>query len=120
MYILFTPKLTKIVHILVSKEIKAGKTHVKDELSEDKKRKIKLFVKDYMTKVMSRRAQKSSHRNDNPTGPSDSVSTTTPQVPGSTPRDGPHVDSPMSSNSKPSPEEGNEKTLSKEFLGTLE
>lgn len=42
----------------MSKDIKAGKTRVKDTISEEKVRKIKIFVVDYMDKVMVRRAQK--------------------------------------------------------------
>lgn len=76
---------------MVSKEVKAGKSHVKDELSDDKKRKIKIFVKDYMNKVMSRRAQKQQAKQNEPgpgPGPSESVSTAdTPLRPGSTPRE---------------------------------
>jgi hypothetical protein len=108
----------------VSKELKAGKTHVKDELSDDKKRKIKIFVKDYMDKIIARRAQKASQRSDNVPGPSDSVSTTTPQLPGSTPREGTarevDVDTPASSSERSPADEGDVASLSKEFLGTLE
>ena len=76
----------------MSKEIKAGKTSIKDELSDDKKRKIKIFVKDYMDKVMVRRAQKQAakqqqQQQQHDSFPSESGSTETPQVPGSTPRD---------------------------------
>ena len=71
----------------MSKEIKAGKVQVKDELSDDKKRKIKIFVKDYMDKVMTRRAQKQVKNNDVAPAPSESVSTATPQLSGSTPQD---------------------------------
>jgi len=77
------------VHLLVSKEIKAGKTEVKDELSDDKKRKIKYFVKDYMDKVMARRAQKlASKQQESVPGHPDSASTATPLVPGSEQREG--------------------------------
>jgi hypothetical protein len=76
-----------------------------------------------MDKVIAHRAQKSSQRNDSAPGPSDSVSTTTPLLPGSTPREGQHIDTPASSSTSkasPSNEEGDVKTLSTEFLGTLE
>lgn len=82
----------------MSKEIKAGKSHVPEDLSDDKKRKIKVFVKDYMDKVMARKSQKAAAKqqeqqpppqgdNDVVPGTSESVSTGTPQVPGSTPRE---------------------------------
>jgi SRI (Set2 Rpb1 interacting) domain len=70
----------------VSKELKAGKLQVKDELSDDKKRKIKIFVKDYMDKVMIRRAQKQASKQQDSVP---SESTGTPQLPESTPRDHP-------------------------------
>lgn len=97
----------------MSKEIKAGKTHVKDEISEDKKKKIKIFVKDYMDKVMVRRAQKKAKIEAGP-GPSDSVSSLTPQAPESTPRerhvkDGQvEIDTPVSRSLSRSPERGGE------------
>ena len=73
----------------MSKDIKAGKTRVKDTISDEKIRKIKIFVVDYMDKVMIRRAQKlaakAKHEVDAPRT-SESVSTGTPQIPGSTPR----------------------------------
>jgi len=76
----------------VSKDIKAGKTRIKDTVSDEKVRKIKIFVVDYMDKVMIRRAQKlaaKGHPQQEMAGvprTSESVSTGTPQVPGSTPR----------------------------------
>ena len=71
----------------MSKELKLGKTHIKDELSDGKKQKIKQFVKEYMDKVMAHRELKHKSRNSDPgPGPSDSVeSTVTPQASGSTP-----------------------------------
>jgi hypothetical protein len=68
---------------LVSKDIKAGDIQVK-ELTDVKKRMIKKFVVDYMNKVISRQGEK---RLKKEAIPSDSVSTGTPQVPASTPRD---------------------------------
>jgi SRI (Set2 Rpb1 interacting) domain len=74
----------------VRKEFKYAKDPNVTELSDHKKQKIKDFVKAYMTKVMARRAQKEAtkqqHQGSFP-GPSESVSTGTPQLPGSTPRD---------------------------------
>jgi hypothetical protein len=110
----------------VSKDVKAGKIHVKDELSDEKKRKIKKFVIDYMDKVMARRAQKLAAKQPNPLpGPSDSVSTGTPQVPGSTPQE--PVPKEMSDTPTPTKsslgvsENGDSKVLSPtEFLKTLE
>lgn len=113
------------MHLLVGKEIKAGKTHVKDELSDEKKRKIKIFVKDYMDKVMVRRAQKlAAKAQESAPGPSESVSTSTPQLPGSTPRDElskeVEPDTPLS-NSASKIENGDLQSLSpSEFLKTLE
>jgi|SRR5579859_1517002 len=76
--------------LLVAKEIKAGKIQAKD-LTDEKKRKIKIFVTDYMDKVILRRTQKQQKHNSNAgqdgPGPSDSVSTGTPHQPGSTPRE---------------------------------
>ena len=72
--------------LLVSKDIKAGKTRVKDTISDEKVRKIKLFVVDYMDKVMIRRAQKlaaKGQQEQGVPGTSESVSTATPQIPGS-------------------------------------
>lgn len=77
---------------------------------------------------MARRAHKQNSKNDTVPGPSDSVSTATPQLSGSTPRDGVtkdmDVDTPASSESRPSPdsgEDGNAQLLSPtEFLGTLD
>ena len=108
----------------MSKEIKAGKTHVKDELSDEKKRKIKIFVKDYMDKVIIRRAQKlATKEQQSVPGPSESVSTATPQVHGSTPPGSPHKevepDTPLSSGATKD-DHGEVKTLSPtEFLKTL-
>jgi SRI (Set2 Rpb1 interacting) domain len=77
--------------LLVSKEIKAGKTHVKEELSDEKKKKIKTFVKDYMDKVMARKTQKQASKQQDSeqhdSGPPQSVSTETSQRRGSSPRD---------------------------------
>jgi hypothetical protein len=78
------------VGLLVSKDIKAGKTRVKDTISDEKVRKIKIFVVDYMDKVMIRRAQKlaakGQQQEQGVPGTSESVSTGTPQISGSTPR----------------------------------
>jgi hypothetical protein len=117
----------------VSKEIKAGKVHVKDELSDDKKRKIKIFVKDYMDKIMARRAQKQlAKQQDTAPGPSESVSTIdTPVRPGSTPRDHStkdvEPDTPNSRGESKTPlareaadTNGAKKQSSAEFLGIME
>jgi SRI (Set2 Rpb1 interacting) domain len=123
------------VHLLVSKEIKAGKTQVKDELSDEKKKKIKIFVKDYMDKVMARRAQKlaakqqqQQQQQEAASGRTESVSTGTPQVPGSTPRDSvpkelePDTPTPSNVSKTLAASENKElRTLSPtEFLKTLE
>jgi hypothetical protein len=72
----------------VRKEFKYSKDPKITELSEHKKQKIKDFVKDYMGKVMARRAKKeAAKQQDSHPGPSESASTGTPQLPGSTPRD---------------------------------
>jgi hypothetical protein len=117
----------------VSKEIKAGKVHLKDELSDDKKRKIKIFVKDYMDKVMARRAQKQlAKQQETAPGPSESVSTIdTPIRPGSTPRDHStkdvEPDTPTSRGESKTPlarevadTNGDSKQSPAEFVGTLE
>ena len=71
----------------MKKEIKTGKTTVEGPLSDHKKQKIKDFVKVYMGKVMARKAQKEAARKQQQEpGPSESVSTATPQLPESTPR----------------------------------
>lgn len=79
----------------MSKEIKAGKHHISEDLSDDKKRKIKVFVKDYMGKVMARKtlkdAAKQQQQQQQQEGENDAVQgiseTGTPHVPGSTPRE---------------------------------
>jgi len=79
---------------LVKKEMKAGKTIVSATLSDHKKQKIKDFVKNYMGKVMSRRAEreaaklqsanvKSAERGQEEVGSQSTVETTPQQVPGS-------------------------------------
>ena len=104
-----------IIHKLAEKEIRAGRTNVDKELSSEKKKKIAIWVKEYMGKVMAHRAQKSHRNDDNAPGPSDSVSTATPQLSGSTPRNDTtkDIDTPASS-SRASP------GMSSEFLGSLE
>jgi SRI (Set2 Rpb1 interacting) domain len=67
----------------VSKDIKAGDIHVK-ELTDEKKRMIKKFVVDYMDKVIARQEERRAQKE---IVPSDSVSTETPQIPESTPRE---------------------------------
>ena len=69
----------------MSKDIKAGDVHLK-ELSDEKKRMIKKFVIDYMDKVIARQGQRRASTQQEKM-PSDSVSTGTPQVPESTPRE---------------------------------
>jgi hypothetical protein len=90
-------------------------------LSDDKKRKIKIFVKDYMDKVIARKAQKAAKQpeelpqesgggeNGGVPGTSESVSTATPLVEGSTPRDGMgnvEPETPMSGSAEKTPGEG--------------
>jgi hypothetical protein len=75
---------------LVKKEIKAGKSKVDETLSDHKKQKIKDFVKIYMGKVMARKLQKETaklQKQQEQQQENASVSTGTPQLPGSTPRD---------------------------------
>jgi hypothetical protein len=112
----------------VKKEIKAGKSTVDGPLSDHKKQKIKDFVKMYMGKVMARKAQKeAAKQQQRQPAPSDSVSTTTPQLPESTPRtttkgETPVVnDPPSSADGGVENENGEVKGFSPtEFLKTLE
>jgi len=101
---------------------------VEGPLSDHKKQKIKDFVKIYMGKVMARKAQKEAAKKQQPQqqepGPSESVSTSTPQLPESTPRTTTKGDTPdLNDHTSGVGESGNGeiKGLSPtEFLKTLE
>lgn len=113
----------------MKKEIKAGKTTVEEPLSDHKKQKIKDFVKVYMGKVMARKAEKEAARKQRQQepGPSESVSTATPQLPESTPRTATKGETPVvndpTSTAVSAGENGNGEVKGfspSEFLKTLE